>query len=748
MRTDSTMPASDMSPNEKKQQVQKIFQALLNPIDPVERSGAYKMGVVGASLVLTMMFLAYIFALVVVFWTLLNLIVMVIASFNIGLGFAISLAFSCVIGIALLSVLLAMLKPLFFESQDEFEEIELYPDQEPILFQFVERVCKAVGAPPPVRIAVNPHVNAGASFVSGALDNRMRLIIGLPLVLALDTRQFAGVIAHEFGHFTQDSGMRLTYLVRSLDIWFSQAAFGRDVIDEKVSKMAEQGGLFSVLAFAIKTPVFFAKLFLIILVYIGHFFVSKLMQQMEFDADRHEARLAGTKNFAKTSRRMRMLELSQQKTINDLSHYRRTKQLPDNLPALLVDNEKNIDEAKFRELEEHLLTVKTNWADSHPSDRDRIENVARENTDGTFRIEAPSTILFSDINGLCRMVTKQTYREIFGAEFNAAEIKNTDELLERRSVNRTEGMAALRFVLEQFSGYDTFILPRPRLGQAVDGNEYRTSTEERRRKLLANVRTFAKIRKQEEQVQEDLVATTVARRLIEAGFDVSNIEQLQDARTLQKATVKFSQLRARDDAIKGQLRPFREMMGERLLDSLEFLRSEKMLASLDEPPKTLDDIRLILNVWKIFVDHRASLDSLAFETRVNSLLLTLAGEQIDEQLFRSIDASLGRLVHSMTELQTQTSHLMYPFEHGLGQVSLAHYLVPELPRKTDRAAVVEVADDLQSNLEYLQRRCIARLGSLAEKVEDKFGFDPLETPAEITASSRSNLSSVGTESVG
>ena len=88
---------------------------------------------------------------------------------------------------------------------------------EPVLFEFVNHLCGIVGAPQPTQIDVTNDVNAAASFESGLLTVvalRLKLTIGLPLVAGMTLRQFTGVLAHEFGHFSQGTGMRLTYVIR------------------------------------------------------------------------------------------------------------------------------------------------------------------------------------------------------------------------------------------------------------------------------------------------------------------------------------------------------------------------------------------------------------------------------------------------------------------------------------------------------------------------------------------------------
>lgn len=58
------------------------------------------------------------------------------------------------------------------------------------------------------------------------------VMILLPvLYLGLTARQLAGVIAHEFGHFTQGTAMRLTYLVGQVNLWFARVVYQRDAWD-------------------------------------------------------------------------------------------------------------------------------------------------------------------------------------------------------------------------------------------------------------------------------------------------------------------------------------------------------------------------------------------------------------------------------------------------------------------------------------------------------------------------------------
>lgn len=699
---------------------------LTRPIQPVERSESYNSGLLGAALIMILMILVYFLMIACSFWLLWNLLVVALAWGPCGIFF--SLVFS-VVGV---SVFIALIKPVFIRGEHEYQEMLLDPKQEPVLFEFVHRICKVVGSPTPDQIMVDPQVNAAASYVSGVLDDRLRLVIGLPLVLGLNTRQFAGVLAHEFGHFSQTKGMRLTFIIRSIEMWFQYAVFQRDSFDQKIVEFSESSNLF------LKLPFWFARLVVWItrwilygLMYVGHFFVSKLLQEMEYDADRHETRLAGGRAFAGTCERISVLSLCQSITFSDLDHYRRMKRLPDNLPAILIANESRLDEEKVKEIQHEILNTPTKWHDSHPSDRDRIHNAAREQTEGIFSIERPSSLLFSDIDGLCKVVTMQTYQDIFGKDFDPSKVNKTDELIEEQNVSQKEGEAALRFVMDQFCGYDSFILPRYELGHALTSTQYKDETTKRRELLLSNLRTYADYRRQEDEIWDEVASLTCTIRMMEAGFSLERAAEAIPVRTETAARTKLRQLQAREHDLKQRLTLYRQYLGLRLIEALEFLRSDKVAEACGESKDVRREIEQILKIWETIINLRATLESFFFEARVNTLLLQAVSIHIDERVHRSLMAALSRLTNTMIQINHATTSLAYPFKHGLGDITVAHFLVPELPKKPDIEATLNAAMDLDSNLEHLLRRCIARLGSLAEKVEKFFGFEPLEVPVDI-----------------
>ncbi|MDB5334865.1 MAG: Zn-dependent protease with chaperone function, partial [Planctomycetaceae bacterium] len=136
-------------------------------------------------------------------------------------------------------LILFMIKPLFARPPKRQEELELTIGEEPILHSFVTRLCEAVNAPRPSLIEVDCEVNAAAYFRHGwwgFFTNDLALRIGLPLLSTLDTRQLAGVLAHELGHFSQGAGMRLSYIIRNINNWFLRVIYERDEWDEAITE--------------------------------------------------------------------------------------------------------------------------------------------------------------------------------------------------------------------------------------------------------------------------------------------------------------------------------------------------------------------------------------------------------------------------------------------------------------------------------------------------------------------------------
>lgn len=265
-----------------------------------------------------------------------------------------------------------MLKPLFAGPRTPGRTRSLTRQGEPLLFAFVERICEVLGAPMPARIDVDWQLNASAHLDGGWLRlvrNRLVLTIGAPLVANLDAAEFAGVLAHEFGHFTQGVALRMTFLVRSINHWFARVVYQRDSWDEWLEETAQEMDwrVGFVLQLA-RLSVWLSRRVLWVFMVLGCLVSNFLLRQMEYHADAHEARLVGAKVFEATTRKLAVLSAVYALTLRDLENAIEQGSLPDDLSFRMRLNQIQVPAEAVEAVTRHALEKKTGLFDTHPAE--------------------------------------------------------------------------------------------------------------------------------------------------------------------------------------------------------------------------------------------------------------------------------------------------------------------------------------------------------------------------------------------
>jgi Zn-dependent protease with chaperone function len=395
-----------------------ILQAFQGDIQPVRRTVAYRMGIViltGAMLLLPALYLGILTAVAYLLYFHATVHLAVITTMRNWWALFFLYIGPLVIGAILLFF---MVKPLFARRSRAHKLRTLEFGEEPLLFALVTRVAQAVGAPQPKRIEVDCQVNASAGFgsVLGVLfGGDLVLTVGLPLAAGLSIQQLAGVIAHELGHFSQGTGMRLSYVVRSVNAWFARIVYERDDWDEALVQGCDQGDRLALFLYLAVFCVWLTRWVLWLLMVIGHALSCFMLRQMEYDADRYETRLAGTEAFAETARKLLLLDLATNGAYGLAYHsWNKTGRLPNDLSTLILTLSEGISPIEFRTIEKELQKSKTGFFDSHPAHGERLASARRENAPGIFHLHGLATQLFRDFPTMSRAVTLDFYREVIG----------------------------------------------------------------------------------------------------------------------------------------------------------------------------------------------------------------------------------------------------------------------------------------------------------------------------------------------
>jgi Zn-dependent protease with chaperone function len=314
------------------------------------------------------------------------------------------------------AVALFMIKPLFARRARQMQPLALDPAVEPRVYQLVQDVCSVVGAPSPRRIELNCELNASAHFdrgLRGFFVNHLILTLGMPLIAGLSQRELAGVVAHEFGHFRQGAGMRLTYVIRRVNIWFARVIYERDEWDEAIQSWANSEEWW--IAFMVgcaRFGVWVSRGILWLLMIVGHGISALLLREMEFDADRVEVRVAGSAAFEITMIKLAALGA----VLADINRemvrmWRKQLQLPDNLPVLVEYRAAHLPEAERAKIENTVGLAKTGLLDTHPSTADRVRRARQLAESGMALRDERARELFDNFATISRLVTLAHYED-------------------------------------------------------------------------------------------------------------------------------------------------------------------------------------------------------------------------------------------------------------------------------------------------------------------------------------------------
>jgi Zn-dependent protease with chaperone function len=623
-----------------------------------------------------------------------------------------------------------MIKPFFAPRLEEHIPVTLTPEQQPKLFVLVENLCHAVKAPVPSEIVVDTQVNASASFRKGMLSffgNDLTLTIGLPLVSCLSMNHFVGILAHEFGHFSQGAGMRLSYVISSINHWFARVVYERDQWDQtlvELGQASESGWIMLSVAF-IRLMVWLSRRVLWILMLVGNIASCLLMRQMEYDADRHEASVSGSKGFEQTVYELHRINFGKQLAINHMRQFTGENQAPDNIPGLIAYHAQSLNKDTRKGIKDMVQNAAAGLFSTHPSDIRRIKSAKKTGFPGIFHFDQPASDLFADYDKLCRGVTMHTLHHSLGDQYNRLQLVKVDDL-QKEHKQYQEGQSQSNAFLGNSDGT---LLPLKFDGHVTDKLPDIKQALALQKQMAAKAQEYhdnPDTQKWSEQLTEvygDLLQ--LRHFFIRKEYGIKDSHKTVNLTSNTKEAIiarRKKLLAARTHAIDA-LKPFNQLQSNRIFNALKILHHPAL-----DKMKDVDAMRQ--NCKKQFRAYQAIM---AIDDRIlqlNELRIECIALLESIQIYKNDEAYVNKilsqsqdLTQMMRGIRTTLMTTEDPYATGNPEGNLGVSIVPRLTDPKDIGSTIEMADTVTEKSITCRSRLLSDLISYVLKVEKAAGIE-------------------------
>jgi Zn-dependent protease with chaperone function len=617
-----------------------------------------------------------------------------------------------------------LLKPFLARESVQFESFMLSPSGEPLLFAFLGKVCDLVGAPVPKRVQVNAEVNASASFRRGAwsmFGNDLTLTIGLPLVAGLSARQFAGVLAHEFGHFAQGTAMRVSFVIGAINQWFHRVVFERDEWDEwLVMQSEDDDNRLAIVLYLARFGVWVARGVLWVLMMAGHALSCFMSRQMEFDADSHQARLVGSEVFAATMQRIHLLAFAQEQTRNDLAASWKAGRLPDDLPRYLAYRTSLLPQEVTQKVFAETNKATTGLFHTHPAPAVRVRRAQALAAEGVFRLEEPASVLFKDFGELCKSLTLFHYQQDLELKLTPQNLVATEETMTESSAG-AEGSAAIRrYFLAGTIPLRPILFGEQDVRPPADPNQSLNQLVQTRQRMETASAQAQPAGLAWMEADRRLIAAYAAGQLLLVGFKIRAEDFELPAGTREAARQAETQALQEQSRVAPALEAFERYSRSRLVAALQLLQAPEVLATFENAGALRAEVLRLVAVLDVLQVVMPPLLALRKELTAVQLLIANRDsysdvERVDHRISRVVQAINKILADALPSL----ARAEFPFPHTAGRLNLAAYAHAEPVNPHPIINAIQQAEAHLERLPALYNRILGRLTVIAEQVESR-----------------------------
>jgi Zn-dependent protease with chaperone function len=649
-----------------------------------------------------------------------------------------------------------LIKPLFARRTGTHKFYEVSSSEEPLLYAFIEKVCVTIGAPKPSRVRIDTQVNASAGFRRGILSFSGRdlvLTIGLPLAGGLNIEEFAGVLAHEFGHFAQASGMRLTYIIRSINYWFSRVVYDEDAWDERLRTWTRDLDFrIAIILWIARFFIWVGKKVLLVLMKAGHFISCFMLRQMEFDADRYEAAMVGADVFESTCDKLAFLSVAHSWAFEDLGRAWEEGRLADNLPELVMVNLRQMKDETKSEISNDRTLGKTRVFDTHPADRDRIASARsvsrvpvfswltgcrvempgaiRTDTDGIPADEGvtpPATVLFKDFSALSKKVTLDHYCRELGLAPEQKDLVDVNAMVQSLDEEQRYFASLERFFLGRFNPWFPLGINARRLFAPADTGEALRMISELRDGILRRDSEPDELQQQYFRLWERITQAANARALLEGGFTINHKDFNLPGSGYGDVDTAEQRYSEREKQLLDEIGAIISLYRDRMILGLQLLQVPSVAGQTGDGVGKLREIDTFLEALDALEDQVPLLRKLDLDfQRLAVLTRQIANNESNERLIKSIHQWMDTVRQDLGFLRQGLGNTAYPFGHAQAEMTLGLFIVNPNFEDCELGELLDIAETAIDRMPRICSKLAARLALAAEEVETIHGLPPLK----------------------
>ncbi len=637
-------------------------------------------------------------------------------------------------GPLLLILVYFMVLPLFSRRGLRPRYVTLTEQSQGRFFVFLKRLCSSMDAALPDEVVLDSRANASVRRISPLRSReQLQLVIGTPLVEGLSALQLAGIIAHELAHFRQKGGRRLNYAIESIGNLLELLAFDRNSRSARIlsEKFRITEGLIAKAFYGCAIAmVGAARKICQGMAWLGRLISSHHSRQLEFDADRWQARLVGNVHFAELMREMALLDFACHRSLSSMSEHEEEDRFPVDIADYGMAFRSMLDEEVEEQIWTNVLQFETGRFDSHPSAQDRIDNVSSFTRSPSAELDHPARDLFRNWRDVSRLTTRVFYCQVLGEPVFPQNLFTSEELLGNLERKNELDLAHVRY----YAGVWPWLRP-VRLGVLID-----YVTGEIAKKPHVDLAAAAR---RQLGVQREILQREAAQADEQRGLFMEGIGRLARGRSAEHlcAAGAVEVLRRNELAVDTQLHVQDQQAAirqtrraEQALSAFEHAVSFRLALALAGPGEgRIAELRAqaqpLITFLRALEAENERLRGIVVEHSVLRTIENLGDEYHvpNEYLERRRKLAWG-LMSRLKQLYFNLEDVAYPVDDER-MVSVSSWFLQIPEENID--SILHSSSVLMDNLPGAVFRVLGRLAQLAEEIEKESGLPLLDLTPEF-----------------